>query len=748
MPDNVDVRGPRNVALRPINRGMIRDLPSNGIPNGAFLRLQNYRVHEYGIRRRGGFRPFNSNATECQRDRIKDKVYDMVYFYSSSFSQPQMLTLTSKHLYRLNGTNTSTMVLPDTTDNFTVDTNTEVAPTSTEVTLTFPVTTETLVYEVGTEVYYKLPDETRYVLLGVVNGNGSVDTGVGTLTVLVEDEIAEAGIAENGLLDAELQVIPTFLSEDKFGPSYAVAPSPNAGLEGYMVIADQAQNTIWKYDGTTLTKFVADDTDWLTSAKTVAYFEDRLWFGNTVEVDGGHRQRIRWSDAFNYTSVPASNYVDLPYSSGQLLAIVPLGSLLAVYFEDAIYLGRPTQIRGLPYIFDRLETGEMGLVSARAVKAWQDGHYFVGQDNIYRLSGPTALQPIGAPILSESLDYTKELGLLHDVQVEHDPYAETMCFLFPDIEFSGSPIEGSATRLWRFNYKAQGWAYDEVHFKDNNKTQPSFVFSGLAPTRFYVSGRSWEDWIGDDPEEGEYSDLGGGWNTEQFSRQWLPEFRPNDSFPYLFNVTFGGSFEFINDGELENVQADVTSGESFYSYNTWENLKQEILRDKKLYLPIYYLDTANPRLSITEEFTSGDSDFFGDSEVVQLDGEFNLIEKEYPIWSVLESADYDFGQPNIEKTVTQMSVKYFTNRVSRLTDLLEDEISNLVFRLQISDSMGYRWKRPVRLRFRNNYNEGKADFRSTGSNFRFKLINGDIVAPYKLSEIVMRVIGRGLQIDT
>lgn len=712
MPDNIDVRGPSNVPLRPLNGGMVRNLPSNGLPPGAFLRLQNYRVHEYGIRRRGGLRPFNSNAGTDALEDIQDKIYDLIFFYPEAGAEPQMLALTDKHLYLLDSTNKATVIEPSTTEAFTVSTNTASQAEVEEITLTFPVTTETLDYDRGFKVYVQ-DGANPNVLLGTTFGAGSTGGGVGTLDVTLTDELRNSGVTLGQFVGDTLKVVPSFITEVKFGPKFAMAPSPSSGIPGYVLITDQSNSRVWQYDGTALTEFVPSNVNYLTSAKIVTYFEDRMWFGNTVEVDGQHLQRIRWSDAFNYDTVQAASYIDLPYGEGELLNLVPMGPLLIAYYEDAIYMGRQTNVLGLPYRFQKLETGNMGLVASRAIIPWQDGHYFVGQDNIYSLSGTTALQAIGSPILSESLEYTKELGLLEYTQVEHDPYAESICFLFPDVEFGDSPIDGSATRLWRFSYKVDKWSYDEVNFVNSEKTQPAFLYSGLAPSRFFILGRSWEDWIGEDPAETPE-------NVEQdiWSKKWIPNL----------------------DGDF-----GVGDAETFYSFNTWENLKREVLKNKKLYIPVYLVDSTAPRQVITEEFISGDSDYFGDYVVVE---DEEVIERTYPVWSVLESADYDFGTPDITKTVTRLSLKYFTNRVSRLTDILDDEIENLTFSLYLSDSMGYRWKRPTTLRFRRDYNEGTSDFRSTGSTFRFKIINGQTVEPFKLSEVVMRVIGRGLQIDT
>ena len=61
--------------------------------------------------------------------------------------------------------------------------------------------------------------------------------------------------------------------------------------------------------------------------------------------------------------------------------------------------------------------------------------------------------------------------------------------------------------------------------------------------------------------------------------------------------------------------------------------------------------------------------------------------------------------------------------------------------------MGYKWKRPITFGFKTDYNEGFANFRCTGSTIRFKLITSEDVPPFKLSEMTLRVVGRGLQIS-
>ncbi len=141
-----------------------------------------------------------------------------------------------------------------------------------------------------------------------------------------------------------------------------------------------------------------------------------------------------------------------------------------------------------------------------------------------------------------------------------------------------------------------------------------------------------------------------------------------------------------------------------------------------------------------EEFSDADQDTVG----TYVDALGVTQDQNYPIWALLESPDADTSMPDYSKTVTRLSLKAMHIYSERTSPLVE---VGGVFTLNISDAMGYHWKRPLILRFKRNYNEGYANFRSTGSTFRFKLINSQVIAPYRLSEYVMRLVGRGLQVE-
>jgi hypothetical protein len=192
------------------------------------------------------------------------------------------------------------------------------------------------------------------------------------------------------------------------------------------------------------------------AAGAIGFFNERVWYGNVREydtVEGEYiqfRQRLRYSVAGNPKNIADTAFIDLDYTPGAIQRILPLGNLLAVYLEDAIYLGRPNNIQGLPLTFDRVQTGSVGLVGQRAIISFQDGHFFVGPDNIYYHS-TRGLEPIGTPVLEQTI---RQCQHPWRIIATIDTRNNRVLFGFPEAnEF--------ITRVWSFNYLTNGWSYEE-----------------------------------------------------------------------------------------------------------------------------------------------------------------------------------------------------------------------------------------------------------------------------------------------
>ena len=721
---------PSNYPIRPLNKGMVRNLPSNGLPQGSFLRLQNYRVHEYGLKRRGGLVPFNLNSGTGEEATYDEQLLDLIYYWSSA-ATPEMLLLGAKNLMTITSSGIVTKIYPNGPDTqYLLGTIGAYNIATYSIQLIFPCTSaQAERMYVGTKVFFEDTDDSDEIKYfgEVVNSaysspNVAIEVDVGTTAPSV---LPVAGVDD-------IIVRETFISSDKMDVSFGVFPAESYEDQGKIIIADQGDNGLYVYESGALSSFVTDSgvtsgegTQYLDSARVITYFEDRAFTGNTVEQGIRFPQRIRWSDPVIYDRFQPGNYVDLPYGDGELLNLVPLGPLLVAYFTDATYIGRPTNIAGRPYKFERIETGTMGLINQRAIVPWADGHYFVGTDNIYFLGMNQVMQPIGSPVLEETLEYTKFLQLGDNIQVQHDPRTESIVFLFPDVVEDSIAPKSVSTKLWRLNYKTMGWSYDEVNFEDTEKSNPAFYYTGLLPSRYYISGMNWEDW---QAGEDEFTEVG--------TKSWMPV-KSDDSL-YPGNPSTENPGTTITDPTTDIADPTIDPADTFWSYLTWDNLKSEGILDKKLYLPIWRRN-GNSQL-IVEEGENMEQDNLG--ETVAVDNTEIL----YPIWTVIESMDYDFGAPDTSKTVTRFGCKVFDNQLNELRDQVKAVLADLSFSLYMSDRMGYKWKRPISFGFKDFYNEGFANFRATGSTFRFKLISSQDVPPYKLSEMTLRVVGRGLQV--
>jgi len=105
----------------------------------------------------------------------------------------------------------------------------------------------------------------------------------------------------------------------------------------------------------------------------------------------------------------------------------------------------------LPVYFQRIDTGNVGLVGMKAFADFFDSLFFVGQDNIYQLS-TQGIQAIGTPIVKKSLDEceTKE-GIYAVVDTERS----RVVFGFPQ---SGTSME----ELWTYDYRSKAWGMEKI----------------------------------------------------------------------------------------------------------------------------------------------------------------------------------------------------------------------------------------------------------------------------------------------
>lgn len=409
----------KNFHFRPLNKGMVRTETPTKLPPGAFVTIDNYLVTRKGLKRRPGITDFaGGTAVEHPPARgigvlYKDTGTGIGFFFDT------------KYFYKL---------LAD---------GAQAKYWEYETSATVTITGGDLDRAVSTGLNFSANNIIAGDMLMVESGS----------TVLASAEIG--GITNKSYLDLESAVTDSYAGADftiykAFAgdvrvPTYTI-------VDNLVVLADGNRELI-QFNGDTVTNYCESGVDPI--ADSILYFEDRLWAGR---IQGGanldHRYRTMWTGVADHDYFDSSWFLDLPYVPGELVCHVPLGQMLVAYFKDSIWLGRPTNVPGndLPYAFEQLPTGRVGLVGPRAVCQWLDGHFFLGQDGPYYLSASGGIEPLGDVVADDMINDEDDLEYS---QVIPAPSLDSVLF---GITSTASGF----TRIWAFNYKSRAWSYWSV----------------------------------------------------------------------------------------------------------------------------------------------------------------------------------------------------------------------------------------------------------------------------------------------
>jgi hypothetical protein len=597
MSDSNQISNPRNIPLRPLNKGMIRNLPSNGLPEGAVWTAKNYIVGQRGPKRRPAF-TLHGSGTLFNFPPIRN----LLVLYQSNGSK-QVVGVDRKLLYEV-GQNSLTRHTWD------WNTGTILASSgSVEVAGSGTLWTSASAELQAGDVLHLSYGDSIAEMVEILSVDGSE-----TLTLLTAPS--------NTHVSAAYAIHRGFKAINPYTLDWTV-------VDNKLVFADSTR-PLFSYDGST---FGAYDSsfDWIPTG--VTFFKDRLWCIRIQKGANDYRQRIVWSTTLDKTDFDiTTRFVDLPYSGGYGSRLVGLGNLLIAYFEDAIYFGRPTNIAGdsLPLAFERIDTGGVGLVGGRAVVPWLDGHFFVGQDDIYYLSN-SGFERIGTPVVEDTIRSTNELW---GVYAAVDAARDRVVFGFPGDD--GYQF----TKLWSFNYKSKAWSYDEISCSMIAGAESSSTIE---------------------------------WDT------------------------------------LDTVLTVNNWDTGFQLYESWDSIQAASGRR-------FYLGQGGKLNYLQEDSATTDTG-------------------NVPVSTVLETADFDDGMPDLKKTTTRLSVKIDT--------ILSADLSFLV---EVSNDRGRNWSSCGTLVIPSGDDEGYVNFLSTGSTIRFRLSSSSEVASYRIMELVRRTKGRGIEL--
>ena len=406
MPDYKIPSELTEIAIRPLNKGMILNNPSQTIPDEALVDALNMFVTQEGLKKRGGFTDaFGVTSTDTP-------LREMGNLWLPTGLQKTWLA-GQKYLYDL-------------------------SLGSADVKYS--------IYETGT----------MSVSGATMTGDGTLWTKAnlipGDIVILDADGTPEEAVISTIASDTSIVLTAAPSGTYNAGSDYQIRRIFNANypqklqyevIDGYVIFTDYGRVPL-AWDGTDLTVYSTDFTYYFGS---LCYWKERLWALRVLEDDGDYRARVRWTTATDRTDFPIAQYQDLDYTAGYGQRIIGLGEIIVAFMSDAVYVGTASNIPSLPAVFNQVETGGVGLVGQKALAKYLDGCFFVGQDNIYYLSSK-GIEPVGDVILKESLQKCTKVG---NIQLVYDPKHESL--------WCGMPIGGGTiTDIFVLNIRSKAWS--------------------------------------------------------------------------------------------------------------------------------------------------------------------------------------------------------------------------------------------------------------------------------------------------
>jgi hypothetical protein len=246
----------------------------------------------------------------------------------------------------------------------------------------------------------------------------------------------------------------------------------------YAVFTD-GSNPPQKFDGTTLDELNSS----IASPTCCEFFDGRLWLGAPETVDNG-RQKVIWSDVAAPDTFQATSYITLAGTATEIIRIAELGPVLIFYFTDAVYYARKTNISTLPYLPEKFEKDNIGLVGAKALAKAEDGHFYVGQDDVYFISPNLGVERIGTKVIDAMLDGCQHKEFIQAVSV---PEIDSVLFGIPG---TTETIE----TVWCFNYKTKAWSFWEVSLSMLANIGNFETISWDDATGVTYESNPWSDW--------------------------------------------------------------------------------------------------------------------------------------------------------------------------------------------------------------------------------------------------------------
>lgn len=752
---------PETFAVRPLTKGMIRNLPPALLPEGAAYALAEANVYSEGLERRDGF-VFAFLKGEGEPAKVgfvfDDEVIQDFLSYWTPTGSKQLFCLTNRVLYQKSGNSWMPVhwVRPYTKTTLVTD-------TITDGTVGRDFAADNVVAGMCVQLYNTASLGYEYYEIETVATDSLVLT------------VAPTGLA----YDTTFYVIKRFRAESPFIVDWTHSATRIYFTDGYATGIDY-------WDGSVLAKLNIKNsagTDSLLGARTIDFIGDRLFFGYCTDVGPETiRNRIRWSTALNDARIEDDAYQDLADFYGEILKLKVLGQYNVCYLNDGVAYGRLSNITSLPYVFNKVETGGVGLVGPRAVTGYLNRHFYVGVDDIYSLMEDLVPQKLGAAVKRITLGATAVKSL---ITAFIDPHHQRVLF--------GFPLEQNfrLDTYYAFYHEPQAWArqgrawatvgsfstatspllgdYPTSTWDDfPGKTYFSFgadvseistyyadyagfaylTSDGIAYDETPVTGTNLSEWP-DDPA-----------GTTYFQDAWPTVDGWDDASLGFNSVSAAGGYlvgtvlatkttcilrKLMSFGETKYYTAKITSSKSgnLKLYGTVSGISNTLILSLSVLAATPYILDVYVASIVTSLYFRQDSLTEGDS--LQLDwiyiGDGSYLPvyatAAAPISFLFESKDFDFAEPDKNKSLIRLGV--------RVTDLTPLRTTPLEIAAEGSTDRGATWKSLGTLYFRVGDDEAKLNFRLTGPTLRYRLTSSSLVPPYRIEEHTLRVRGRGLE---
>lgn len=471
MSDIYGVQDPQSVALRPLNKGMMTNVPTQAVPPGAGTLVENFIVTKSGLRIIDGWRPFSiDQTTGYGRLSLATDEYlvDIIPIFTGQ-SQKGILALTNKYLYQSTTLKDWDLVYwqPEYT------TTVIAKPTATTAELTVSGRDFTA-------------DRVRTAMKVVVNGNKNDKLSIDVVTsTKITISGTAAQISAIGASPQTFRVLRDFTSVSPRIPQWTRAP-------GKIYIVDGSSNGVFQYDGTYMSElFVHKESPNQTvrtfeGAATIAYIAGRLVVGSTYETNGA--QRLRWSTVTDISEFQDAEYVDFVSLNGQIIKITNFEEYPIVALDDGVYFGQSYALDALfeaPWMFRQVETGGASFVGPQAFVRIPQALIFAGKTDFYAISplkrtekGDFVAEPMKCPIVRNTLGRIPAANMSY-VVASINTARNTIYWGLPTNnprQFSEFAFFNIDTSAWSVGYSGVG---------------PLTCMSDLSVS----SSVSWQDWI-------------------------------------------------------------------------------------------------------------------------------------------------------------------------------------------------------------------------------------------------------------